>query len=173
MILPLKAGCFTGSAPGSLADFSTETIKVVPHIRTPPAASPGLPEGVAPGFVEGGEPDLNIPEGDLTEKDCIELTMICVNIPGMFGNPHLERTVEQCTPFGRQLHRYCQKKGIDPSDWVFDEFGLVITGVGLVGGMWADHKTYRVENPKRKPKKRKDDVTVPKHEQLPEDEEKT
>lgn len=142
-------------------------------------ASPGLPEGVAPGFVEGaGEADLNIPEGDLTEKDCIELTMICVNIPGMLGNPHLERSVEQCTPFGRQLHKYCQKKGIDPSDYVFDEFGLVVTGIGLVGGMWADQKTYRAANPKHKPaKERKDDVTVPKpgllSDKLPEEEEKT
>jgi len=104
---------------------------------------------VAPGFVEDGEPaDLNIPEADLTEKDCIELVMLTVNIPGMFGKPHLERTEAQCTPFGRQLHRYCQKKGIDPSDWVFDEFGLVVTGAGLVGGMYADHKAFKAANKK-------------------------
>ncbi len=178
MILPLKAGCFTGSPPRSLGDFSTEQIKVVPHIRVPTAGSQGLPVGMAPELPAGDPADLNIPEGDLTEKDCIELTMICVNIPGMFGNPHLERSEAQCTPFGRQLHRYCQKKGIDPSDYIFDEFGMVVTGVGLVGGMWADHKAFRAANPKNKPAKdRTDDKTVPKSgifaDQLPEDEEKT
>jgi hypothetical protein len=132
---------------------------------------------MAPELPAGDPADLNL-EGDLTEKDCIELTMICVNIPGLFGNPHLERSEAQCTPFGRQLHRYCQKKGIDPADYVFDEFGLVITGIGLVGGMWADHKTFRAANPKNKSAKdRTDDKTVPKRgplsDSLPEDEEKT
>ena len=160
-----------------MADFSNEQIRVVPHIQTPNTASSGLPEGIAPGgFVDTEESDVAIPEGDLTEKDCIDLAMICVNIPSMFGNPHLERTEAQCTPFGRQLHRYCLKKGIDPSDYVFDEFGLVVTGVGLVGGMWADQKAYRAANPKNKSgKDRKDDVTVPKimADMLPEEEANT
>lgn len=141
-------------------------------------ASPGLPEGVAPEFGEGAESDMAIPEGDLTEKDCIDLVMLTVNIPGLFGNPHLERSEAQCTPLGRQLYRYCIKKGIDPSDYVFDEFGIMVTGVGLVGGMWADHKAYREANPKNKSAKgRKDDVTVPKPQiladMLPEEEANT
>lgn len=100
---------------------------------------------------DAAETDLNIPEGELSEKDCIELTHICVNIPSLFGQTHLERSEAQCTPFGRQLHKYCLKKGIDPSDWVFDEFGLVVTGLGLVGGMWSDHKAFKAA--KKKPPK--------------------
>jgi hypothetical protein len=160
--------------PGSLAEFSNEPIKVVPHIKIPTAATPissELPAGTSPA---GYEDDIQISTEDLTEKDCIELTQICVNIPSIFGNPHLERSEAQCTPFGRQLHRYCTKKGIDPSDWVFDEFGMVVTGLGLVGGMWADHKTHKAETRKAKPQTdRKDDITIPKKgilaEQLPED----
>lgn len=159
-----------------MADFSNEPIKVSPHARSALSPTPGLPDAVAPGgYVE--EPESTpAPDDATTEKDCIELSMICVNIPSMFGNPHLERTEAQCTPFGRQLHKYCVKKGIDPSDWVFDEFGLVVTGVGLIGGMWADQKAHKVENPKIKPLNAfPDDVTIPKgeDERLPEGAEKT
>lgn len=162
-----------------MAEFSNEKIAVSPHARANLTASPGVPEAVAPGgYVEEPEPAAVAIDGaSLTEADCIELSMICVNIPSMFGNPHLERSEAQCTPFGRQLYKYCLKKGIDPADWVFDEFGLVVTGVGLIGGMWSDHKAHKAANQRIEPKKDAfpDDVTIPKGEteQLPEEAEKT
>lgn len=152
MKLPHEAGCFPGSGNSAetynLTDFSTEQIKIVPHIRTQNTAAQDLPIGIAPDNLDAE--DIEIPVADLSEKDCVDLVMLTVNIPGMFGNPHLERSEAQCTPFGRQLHRYCQKKGIDPADYIFDEFGLAVTGAALIGGIWADHKAHKAGKKKQK-----------------------
>ena len=94
--------------------------------------------------------DFRQPEAEaaVTIEECRDVTMMIVNIPGMFGMSHLARDEQQCTPFAKELHKYCERKGLDPRDWFFDEFGMCLTGFGLIGGMWKDHKEYKAEHPK-------------------------
>ena len=87
------------------------------------------------------------PVAAVTFDECRDVTMMIVNIPGMFGMSHLARDEQQCSPFAKELQKYCERKGLDPRDWFFDEFGMCLTGFGLVGGMWRDHKAYKEENP--------------------------
>ena len=94
--------------------------------------------------------DFRQPEAEaaVTIEECRDVTMMIVNIPGMFGMSHLARDEQQCAPFAKELHKYCERKGLDPRDWFFDEFGMCLTGFGLIGGMWKDHKEYKAEHPK-------------------------
>lgn len=87
----------------------------------------------------------------LTLEECKDVTVMIVNIPSMFGMGHLQRSEEQCAPFAKELHKYCEKKGLDPRDWFFDEFGMVMTGFGLIGGMYRDHKDHKREGKKNTP----------------------
>lgn len=68
-----------------------------------------------------------------------------VNLPGLFGKDYLKRTDEQCKPFARELYKYCNKKGIDPREYVFDEMGMCLAGAELLGGMYADHQAHKKE----------------------------
>ena len=102
--------------------------------------------------------DFRQPEAEaaVTIEECRDVTMMIVNIPGMFGMPHLARDEQQCAPFAKELHKYCERKGLDPRDWFFDEFGMCLTGFGLLGGMYRDHKEYKAEHPKGGKKKKVD-----------------
>lgn len=89
--------------------------------------------------------DMAIP-GDgteMTQDSCMDLARIVWNLPGMVWGEHLERTDDQIRPFAREMFRYCKKKQIDPSDYLFDEFGLVIIGLGVAGGMRRDHAAWK------------------------------
>lgn len=99
--------------------------------------------------------DFRQPEAEaaVTIEECRDVTMMIVNIPGMFGMSHLARDEQQCAPFAKELHKYCERKGLDPRDWFFDEFGMCLTGFGLIGGMWKDHKEYKAEHKNDKKKK--------------------
>jgi len=116
-------------------------------------------------------------EASVTIDECRDVTMMIVNIPGMFGMSHLARDEQQCAPFAKELHKYCERKGLDPRDWFFDEFGMCLTGFGLVGGMYRDHKAYKEEHPKGGKKKPADVGTgvedsysraVPEEKEIPE-----
>ena len=134
----------------------------------------GLPALDQPDPFDFRQPEAEEP---VTMEDCLDVTMMVVNIPAMFGMSHLERDDAACRPFAKALSKYCNKKGIDPNDWIFDEAPLLIAGGGLLGGMYRDHKEYRAEHPKGG-KKNKVDVgsgvedsysrAVPEEKEIPE-----
>ncbi|MHC1576729.1 MAG: hypothetical protein ACXQTE_05185 [Methanosarcinaceae archaeon] len=68
-----------------------------------------------------------------------------VNLPSVVGLTGVSRSEEEITPFATNLYRYCEKKGIDPSDYIFEEFGLITSGLGLVAGMIIEYKAERKE----------------------------
>ena len=92
--------------------------------------------------------DFRQPEAEagLEYDEVKDLVVMLVNIPSMFGLQHLERTKIDCAPFAKELHRYCEKKGIDPREYVFDELPIIMTGLALGGGMWKDQKAYKKEH---------------------------
>lgn len=97
-------------------------------------------------FVDQPDPfDFRQPEPDvpITFEECRDVSFMVINIPSMFGFKHLERTEEEITPFAKELQKYCERKGIDPRDYFFDEMGILLAGGALLGGMYRDHKAHK------------------------------
>lgn len=88
----------------------------------------------APGSISSPVPD------EYTEDDLLFLTESVASLPSIIFPKIPLRTREQIEPFNKQFFKYCKKKGINPYEYFFDEFGLVIAGVGLAGGIWRDYK---------------------------------
>ena len=129
-------------------------------------------------FVDAPSPfDFREPEQDaaITFEECRDVTFMIVNIPSMFGMKHLERTEEEITPFAKELQKYCERKGIDPRDYFFDEMGILLTGGALLGGLYRDHRAHKGD--KKSAKKQIDTGTgvadsysraVPEEKEIPE-----
>ena len=96
---------------------------------------------------------------DYTEEDVAQMVEIVCSTPTMYLDKLPVRTPEQIKPFSHQLYLYCVKKKINPYDYLFDEMGIVITGIGLFGGFYKDYKQeYGKEKDKRTDKQRKLDA---------------
>lgn len=99
-----------------------------------------------------GEGEEEAPDIDYTQGDVDNLCEMLIGLPALFFGDHLIRTKEQVKPFARQLYLYCQKKGINPLDYFFDELGLALAGGVLVRGMWDDHKKEKAKQKREKEK---------------------
>lgn len=73
-----------------------------------------------------------------------------VNIPSLYAGTWWIRTPEQTDIFATELYYYCQKKGINLRDWIFDEFALLLAGINLAGGIYKDYQTHIAEEKKKK-----------------------
>ncbi|MFZ3385324.1 MAG: hypothetical protein WA144_15495 [Candidatus Methanoperedens sp.] len=47
---------------------------------------------------------------------------------------------EKVNAFNHEFYLYCQRKGINPMDYLFDEFGLAVCGLGIVGTHYTNWK---------------------------------
>jgi len=83
------------------------------------------------------------PEEQFTEEDCIEISDMFWNTPGMLAGDHLTPDPVHVTKFGKALYKYCVKKNIDPNDFIFDEMPLLITGGKIATSMWRAHKSHK------------------------------
>ena len=108
-------------------------------------------DGVIPPVGEMG----NFNEMSMSEEDLHEFVVMCMDMPSMIWGDHLQRTDAQVRRFSHQVYLYCTKKGIDPSDYLFDEFGLVFAGAVLVQGMRKDHAEFKASKGITKKEKKK------------------
>ena len=117
-----------------------EAVKAIPKI--PPSAFDSAGAEGAEGEEGEGAGEIL---GEFTIEDCEMICNSLINIPAVFIGDYLMRTPEQVKPFATQLYLYCMKKGIDPMSYFFDEFGLVIAGANLAGGLYKDWKNHKEE----------------------------
>lgn len=89
-----------------------------------------------------------VDDDPVTLEECQSVTKMVASLPSMFGHSYLVPESGECDPFAKELYKYCQKKQLDPRDWFFDEFGLVVTGFGIVGGMYSKFKDHKAETKK-------------------------
>lgn len=92
--------------------------------------------------------DAVVPQGiqGFSETDLMSLSEALWSIPSLVWNKIPQRTTEQLTPFNKALYIYCMRKGIDPYEYFFDEFPLVLAVIGVGGGIYRD---YRDAYPKK------------------------
>lgn len=65
------------------------------------------------------------------------------------------REPEKLKAWNKQFYRYCVKKGINPFEYFFDELPIIISTVGLAGGLWRDYKGAYSNNGKMESKEDK------------------
>ena len=92
-------------------------------------------------------------EVEVTEEEMMDFTAALFSLPTIVWDKIPQRTTKQLTPFNRALYIYCNKKGIDPYDYFFDEFPLLLAGIGVCGGIYRDYKELY---PKKEENKKKD-----------------
>jgi len=90
------------------------------------------------------------PAADFSEQDCHFICKSFLQLPAVLWGNHLIRKDEQVQPFSHAFYNYCLRKGINPFDYFFDEFPLIIAGIGLVKGMRDDHLKYKKEKKEKK-----------------------
>ena len=65
------------------------------------------------------------------------------NIPSVIFGEHLILEESQTNGFAKQFHIYCVKKGVNPFEYLFDEFGLVIAALPIVQYMRTEHTKFK------------------------------
>lgn len=92
------------------------------------------------GAVEGGEV---VEEEEFCLDDSKNICQAMWNIPSVFFGEHLIVEENQTNGFAKQFHIYCIKKGINPYDYFFDEFGLVMAALPIVQYMKKQHTEFK------------------------------
>jgi len=87
---------------------------------------------------------------DFTNQDCHLICQSFLQIPAVVWGKHLIRTDAQVQPFSQAFYNYCIRKGINPYDYFFDEFPLIIAGIALGKGMRDDHLKFKKEKQEKK-----------------------
>jgi len=138
---------------GVLAGYEEFDIGIVPTIRSvgglPPNESQTIDEsdnGFHPPPVQARFDEFGASGESTTLEECISLSRMLWNTPGMLMGDHLTRSDEQIELYGKELYLYCSKKGIDPRDYVGDWMPLAVM-TGTMGiGLYKDHKAFKNEN---------------------------
>ena len=90
---------------------------------------------------EGGRTSSE--EEEFSLDDSKNICQAMWNIPSVIFGEHLIVEESQTNGFAKQFHIYCIKKGINPYDYFFDEFGLVMAALPIVQYMKKQHTEFK------------------------------
>ena len=82
-------------------------------------------------------------EEEFSLDDSKNICQAMWNIPSVIFGEHLIVEESQTNGFAKQFHIYCIKKGINPYDYFFDEFGLVMAALPIVQYMKKQHTEFK------------------------------
>jgi len=129
--------------PGTTAISSDQEIQIIPITAVLPATESAQasvnPLSSAPVPVSFDVDDLMI------LSDSVINTLPCAIWSKLPPIPE-----EKVKAFNLELYKYCVRKGIDPRDYLFDEFGLVMTGVGIAATHWDNYQQLYGKGAKEK-----------------------
>ena len=118
----------------------TEFIKADVVVEELPPTLIEQPPG-GEGAPEGGEEVVE--EEEFSLDDSKNICQAMWNIPSVFFGEHLIVEETQTNGFAKQFHIYCIKKGINPYNYFFDEFGLVMAALPIVQYMKKQHTEFK------------------------------
>jgi hypothetical protein len=121
-----------------------EPLDVVPGVSTVPPA----PIAAGPPGIPGAPAPVLAPLPDYTEEDLMVLSETCWSAPNIILPAVPVPSMDRLRMFNKQLYLYCRKKGINPWEWFFDEFGLLIAGAGCAGEMYRGYMENRAHEKK-------------------------
>ena len=126
---------------------------MIPHIQSQIPASPGAfvpTEPGSPDYMMGGVTLEQ--EGIISAEECEDVGDMIWGIPVMLGGEYLEPPERMRRAWEKALCRYCNKKGIDPEDYMFDELPLLVATAQIGLFMKKAHKTHKAEKKEYVPK---------------------
>jgi len=88
----------------------------------------------------GMEPEQS---GTVTPEECEGIGDMLWGIPVMLAGDHLEPPLKMRSAWDKALCRYCNKKGIDPEDYLFDELPLLVATAQIGLYMKKAHKVHK------------------------------
>ena len=119
-----------------------EAVKPIPKIPVGAfngAGAEGEQEGEGEDKGTGEIPD------DISLDSLKALINSGINIPALYVGTWFLRTPEQTDIFATELYYYCEKKGINLRDYLFDELPLLLAGINLAGGIYGDYQKFKKE----------------------------
>ena len=75
-----------------------------------------------------------------------------INLPSMVWGKLPERDPEHIKGFNEQFYKYCLRKDINPFDYFFDEFGMVMAVIPILKSYMDDYKELYSKEAKAKAK---------------------
>ena len=117
--------------------FDNTNVRIVPITPEEPEEQPEESEEPAQ------QPIVN------QESDLMVLSSGLWSLPKLIFDKLEPLPPEQVEAWNRQLFIYCEKKGIDPFEYLFDELGMVFSTLTLGTVVYRD---YKLKYPKQKRK---------------------
>lgn len=102
---------------------------------------------------QGGQ--AQVPQGqagDFSAEDVFFISDALLNLPTVIWTKLPERDPEKVKTFNEQFWKYCVRKGIDPWDYFFDEFGIIMAVVPIAKSYMDDYKEHYSKEAKAKAK---------------------
>ena len=128
------------------ADVKVEELPPTP-IEQPPIEGKGAIEG---------EEEAPPEEEEFSLDDSKNICQALWNIPSVIFGECLILEENRTNGFAKQFHIYCIKKGINPYDYFFDEFGLVMAALPIVQYMKKQHTEFKATQEGAKGKAKQD-----------------
>lgn len=105
---------------------------------------------IAPAGQTAPQPGIPIASSLISEDSTRILAETCINTLPLAIWPKLPRIDEKLVnDFNHEFYLYCQRKGINPMDYLFDEFGLVVCGLGIVSTHYQNYQEIYGKNKKK------------------------
>ena len=84
-------------------------------------------------------------ESTFTKEDAVFLAQMIWAIPPSVFGEYMEPNPKLVKSWGEQLFVYCEKKGINLGDYLFDELGIVMATGMLIGDVSMKYRKYKKE----------------------------
>lgn len=127
----------------TILSFTPAEIEVVEEpliqIETPPSSQG---EGIGDGTLSEGVPPQS-EEFDL--EDAEDLSESVWNIPAALFGKHLEIQKPSTDKFARPMYRYCQRKGINPFEYLpmGNELPMIFAATAIIGELRRLHNEHK------------------------------
>ena len=85
------------------------------------------------------------PQATFTKEDAVFFAQMIWGIPPAVMGDYLTVDEKLIKNWGEQLFSYCERKGINLYDYVFDELGLIMSTGVIATSMAAKYRTHKKE----------------------------
>jgi hypothetical protein len=96
------------------------------------------------------EDEDKVVETTFTKEDAKFFAQMIWNIPPAVMGDYMQVDEKLVTQWGLQLFSYCERKGINMYDYMFDELGLVMSTGVIAASLAAKYKTHKKEEEEKK-----------------------